>query len=104
MKWAVGGAIEHGAFLMAAATLFLSGIGVLLVISGVIAYIKIKGSAKKLAKQEALKVSQKIAEREANLYLQRELPNIIQEYMELSRNAVSYDDGDRIATAKSEDI
>ncbi len=104
MQWTIGGAIEHGSFLMALSAVLLTGIGILLVISGIIAYIRIKSSSKKIARKEAERIAREIAEREANLYLQAEMPALMQAYMELAGNAVSFDDGDRIASAKSGDV
>lgn len=101
MEWTLGRAIEHGSFLMALAAVFLGVLGILLVVSGVIAYIRIKSSAKKLAGKEARKIARKIAEHEANLYLQTEMPAIMNSYMELLKNSASHDEGDRIAASKS---
>lgn len=103
MEWTLGRAIEHGSFLMALAAVLLSALGILLVMSGVIAYIRVKSSAKKIAREVAQKTAREVAEYEVNLYLQSEMPAIMSAYMELARNSASYEEGDRIAASKNEE-
>lgn len=96
-EWAIGGAIEHGAFLMALASVLLTCIGILLALAGVIAYIRVKDTARKAAREEAMEIASKLAESAAIRYLEIELPNIYREYVDLARNAATYNDGDDIA-------
>ena len=90
MDWAIGGAIEHGSFLMAMAAVGLSCVIVLIGFSGVIAYIRVKHHAKVAAIQQADETAREIAEQTANLYLQAEIHGIIGSYSELGQTA----DGD----------
>ena len=69
----------------------LAGIGVVLVLGGIFAFINFRGLAKTQAKKEAEKVSKEIAEKVANSYLQEELPKIYKEYMDLFEQNRDFD-------------
>lgn len=101
-EWTIGGAIEHGSFLMALAAVALTGIAILLALGGVIAYIRIRYSAGKIAAQEARDTAGALAEKAANDYLQAEIPAIIAAYGELSQ-AVPDETADDVARQQAEE-
>jgi len=57
----------------------LAGIGIILIVSGIFAFINIRS----IAKSRAEKVAEKVAERIANEYLQREIPDIVKANQEI---------------------
>lgn len=99
--WVIGGAIEHGAFLMSLAAVALTALVILLAIAGVIAYVRVKYHARKTATKVAQKTAQEVAERAANIYLQTEMPAIMAAYDALGQDAVSDEEANR--TAESQD-
>lgn len=102
VQWTIGGAIEHGAFLMALASALLTTLGILIAISGVIAYIRIRSSARAIAAEEARSTAESIAEKAANDYLQAEIPAIIAAYSALGQSSVTDDIADEIAENQDE--
>lgn len=58
----------------------LACVGVVLVIGGVFAYIDLRATAKRIAREEARKQTEEAVERIANEYLQAELPDLLKEY------------------------
>jgi hypothetical protein len=102
LLWAVGGAIEHGSFLMALAAVALTGIAILLALGGVIAYIRVHDTARKVAAREARETATGLAEQAANNYLQAEIPAIIAAYGELSQS-VSDEAADRVAAEQGKE-
>lgn len=100
--WAIGGAIEHGAFLMALAAVLLTCVAILLALGGIVAYIRVKDAARKAATVEARQTATRLAEAAANTYLQTEIPAIIAAYGELSQS-VSDTDADTVASEQGKD-
>lgn len=96
-EWTIGGAIEHGSFMMALAAVLLTAVAVLLAVSGLIAYIRVRWSARSIATEEARKTAEAIAEKAANDYLQAELPAIVSAYAAFSKGAVADVAADQIA-------
>lgn len=78
-------------------SLLLASIGLILVAGGVFAFLNFKAMAKKHATAEAKIVAEQIAERVANEYLQRELPELLKEYREFMDQDLTDDDADRMA-------
>lgn len=86
-------------------TLFLTGIGVLLVLGGVFAFIDLKRTAKATAKATAIEEARSIAEKVTNDYLQRELPDLIEAYRAfLDDEDVSDDAANQLAEAQEDDL
>lgn len=102
MEWAVGGAIEHGSFMMAFMAVALTCVVVLLALSGLVAYIRVKATAKAIAAAEARATACEIAERAANEYLQAEIPAIIEAYGALGQNSVKDELADEVAENQDE--
>lgn len=61
-------------------SLLLASIGLILVLGGIFAFINFRAIAKAQATTEAIRVAEEVAERVANDYLQRELPDVIRAY------------------------
>ncbi|GAA4533809.1 hypothetical protein GCM10023174_28650 [Chelativorans composti] len=102
IDWTIGGAIEHGSFLMAMTAVALSCVVVLISISGVIAYIRVKHHARLAAIQQADETAREIAERVTNRYLLAELPAIIGSYHELGQT-LDGEIADRVAATQHGD-
>ncbi len=81
----------------------LAAISLILVLGGVFAFLNLRALAKKTACEEAEKQAKQVAERIANDYLQKELPELRQEYKRLLQSLAADDDGriaDEIADAQ----
>lgn len=88
-RWLITGAIEHGSFMMAVAAVALGSLTILMAISGVIAYIRIRWKAGRVAANVARATAEEITETTVNLYLQEHLSAILAEYIELNKGGVS---------------
>jgi|GEM_PF-6754200 len=84
----------------------LTSITILLAVSAVFAYIRVKKKAEKVARKEAARLAKEVAELEACRYLQAEMPALMKEHIELGENAESLLDitGDKIAEMNEKDI
>lgn len=103
MDWAVGGAIEHGSFMMALAAVALTCLVILLALSGVIAYIRVRSAARSIATEVASSTAAEVAEKAANEYLQAEIPAIIEAYGALGQNSVKDELADEVAENQEEE-
>ena len=82
-------------------SLLLAAIGVILVLGGVFAFMNFRAIARSQSKDEAAKVAKEVAERTANEYLQRELPDVIKAYRDMmDEEGLSDDDTNRFAVAQ----
>lgn len=83
-------------------SLLLAAIGLILVLGGLFAFINFRSIAKAHAVSEATKIAEATAERVTNEYLQRELPDLLEEYREFfdSDDDFSDDDADEMANAQ----
>jgi hypothetical protein len=83
-------------------SLLLAAIGLILVLGGLFAFINFRSLAKSHAIAVAAKISETTAERVTNEYLQRELPNLLEEYREFfdSEGEFSDEDADQMANAQ----
>lgn len=77
----------------------LASLAVILVFGGVFSFLNFRNIAKEQATKEAAQVAEEIAEKTAVLYLERELPDMIDNYYELvksqfvdNENSVGYSD------------
>ncbi len=85
-------------------SLLLAAIGLILVLGGLFAFMNFRAIAKNQASLEAKAVAEKVAERVANEYLQREMPNVIAEYREFVANSnVTGKSADLMATSQDEE-
>lgn len=64
-------------------SLLLALIGLALVLGGIFAFVNFRSLAKNQVEKEAKEVAESVAEREANKYLQRELPSMIKAYRDM---------------------
>lgn len=64
-------------------SLLLAAIGLILVLGGLFAFFNFRSVAKIHATEEATKIAELVAERIANEYLQKELPDVIKAYREM---------------------
>ena len=78
----------------------LAAIALLLVFAGIYAFIDFRKIAKARAEEVAKAVAKETAEREANLYLQKEMPNLFREYIEFMDGVPDDGDPDDIAGAQ----
>lgn len=85
---------------LALASVLLSGIAILLALTGVFAFLHIRRLARKEARKVAKIVAEEVSERCAVNYLQAELSAIIGAHQELARNAATYTEGDEIADSE----
>ena len=71
-------------------------------LGGLFAFINFRSIAKAHAVVEAAKIAEATAERVTNEYLQRELPNLLEEYREFfdSESDFTDDDADQMANAQ----
>lgn len=90
-------------------SMMLAGIGIILVLGGIVAYLDLRSLARRRAQEEASKatqaaarVAEETAERVANEHLQAELPDLIAEHMQLVGSSLSDEDADDIAHAQDE--
>ena len=84
-------------------SLLLAGIGLILVLGGVFAFINFRSIARSQATEEAKERAKEVAERVANEYLQGELPGIIDANLDLmDRGSLSDDDTNSVAEAQDE--
>ena len=83
-------------------SLLLAAIGLILVLGGLFAFINFRSIAKIHAVAEATKIAETTAERVTNEYLQRELPDLLEEYRDFfdSEDDFTDDDADQMATAQ----
>lgn len=68
-QWIAASLVENGSFLLSLVSALLTALGILLALSGVIAYIRVKSAARAIAVEEARNTAQAIAEKAANDYL-----------------------------------
>lgn len=84
-------------------SLLLAAIGLILVLGGLFAFFNFRAIAKTQATQEATKVAEEVAERIANVYLQKEMPDVIKAYREMmDSDGVSDDLADQMARAQDD--
>lgn len=83
-------------------SLILAAISLTLVLGGVFAFLNFRSIAKAHAVTEATKVAEATAERVTNEYLQRELPDLLEEYREFfdSEGDFTDEDADQMANAQ----
>ncbi|MFK7871279.1 MAG: hypothetical protein AB8B58_18830 [Roseobacter sp.] len=83
-------------------SLLLAAIGLILVLGGLFAFINFRSIAKAHATEEAARIAEATAERVTNEYLQRELPDLLEEYREFfdSEDDLSDEDADEMANAQ----
>ncbi len=84
------------------ASALFAAVGLCLAIFGLIGYGHIRFKCSEIAREEAEKIAGAIAEKAANEYIVRELPEIIKEYTNFSSDAVNSDTADAIANAQGE--
>ena len=61
-------------------TLLLAIVTLLIALVGVFAFLNLRSIARKHAFDEASRIAKETAEKEINLYIQKELPNLLQDY------------------------
>ena len=84
-------------------SLLLAAIGLILVLGGLFAFFNFRAIAKTRATEEASKVAEAVAERVANEYLQKELPDVMKAYREMmDSEAVTDEVADQLANAQEE--
>lgn len=82
-------------------SLILAAIGLILILGGVFAFLNFRSIAKAHAVTEATVVAEVIAERVTNEYLQRELPDLLEEYRTFfDSEDFTDDDADQMANAQ----
>ena len=84
------------------AALVVSALGLVLILGGVFAFLNIRSRASSVARKTAEKVSKQVAEEASNLYIQKNLPAIIQEYVKMMQGA-SGAQANQIAKAESDE-
>jgi len=86
-------------------SLLLAAIGLILVLGGLFAFINFRSIAKDHAVAEAARIAEATAERVTNEYLQRELPDLLEEYREFfdAEGEFSDDDADQMANAQDDE-
>lgn len=84
-------------------SLILAAIGVILVLGGLFAFINFRSIAKAHAVAEAKRIAETTAERVTNEYLQKELPNLLEEYREFFDSEDNFSDDDADEMAKAQD-
>ena len=96
-------AIQHAAQLgrLDFASSLLGAVAILIALAAVFAFINVRHLAKRRATEVAERVSQEIAEKAANLYLQKQLPTITMAYLELL-GGVGDQSADGIAQAQQQ--
>jgi uncharacterized protein HemX len=92
-------------WVFATLSISLAAIPVVLAVAGIAAFIHFRRVAKKQATAVAREEAVKAAKTEANRYLQENLGDIVDEYMELMRNSDGNADSnaDQIAKSQAED-
>lgn len=90
---------------IALASILLAGIAILVALSAIYGFINIKSKAAAVAREEAKKIAEEIAEKATCSYLQAEIPALVHEHMETFMNddTLSPAMGDDIAKASYED-
>lgn len=85
-------------------SLLLAAIGLVLILGGLFAFFNFRAVAKQQAEVEAARVAKEVAERVANEYLQKELPDVMKAYREMmDSEAVTDDIANRMAGAQDEE-
>lgn len=87
-------------------SLILAAISLTLVLGGVFAFLNFRSIAKAHAVAEATKVAETTAERVTNEYLQRELPDLLEQYREFfdSEGDLTDDDADQMANVQDNKV
>ncbi|WP_143019578.1 hypothetical protein [Mesorhizobium qingshengii] len=88
--------------LMGIVSVMLATLTILVALVGIYAFFDVRRVATRTAKDEAEKIAKEVAERQANTYLQAELPGMIAAYMELVKNAATPEEADEIAQAQDD--
>lgn len=83
-------------------SLLLASIGLILVLGGIFAFMNFRAIAKAQATTEAGRVAEEVAERVANDYLQRELPDVTRAYNNFA-DPHDVSDGDAVLMASAQD-
>ena len=78
----------------------LACIGILLVLGGIFGFLNIRTKASSVAQEVAREEAKKVAESVANVYIQENLPKILESYRELIEKQVNSAVADQIALSQ----
>lgn len=84
-------------------SLLLAAIGLILVLGGLFAFFNFRSIAKNQATVEAQRVAEMVAERSANEYLQKNLPDVVKAYREMMEyDGTSDEAADKMSDAQED--